>query len=99
MLLTANVQAEHRVTQIVGDAYDLESGELLYRETHCISPDARERKVFAPGSRRLIRYRGPSSIGDGEGSGFVVDLRYDYGNVPEGACEVIEQSLALVTTS
>ena len=54
---------------------------------------------YDPGSRRLIRYRGLSNIGDGEGNGFAVDLRYDYGNVPEGACQAIEQSLALATTS
>lgn len=245
LLLTSNVQAGHRITQIVGDAYDLESGELLYRETHCVTPDTREREVFYqdqdgkmlarklvdygsgattpsfeqqnfyssqviqvelrqnkvtmavidanskkaisevavqpqeklpvvidagfdeyvrahwdslvagnnkefqfpfvdreglvelrigprgcsydsltdqcfrldlanwflrvlvapielgydPGSRRLIRYRGLSNIGDGEGNGFVVDLQYDYGNVPVSACEAIEQSLALATTN
>ena len=36
--------------------------------------------------RRLTRYRGLSNIGDGEGNGLVVDIRYDYDNVPEQAC-------------
>lgn len=44
-------------------------------------------------SRRLTRYRGLSNIGDANGNGLTVDLRYDYRDVPRDACSVIEQDL------
>lgn len=48
---------------------------------------------YDPDKRRLTRYRGLSNIGDGNGNGLVVDLRYDYRNVPENACREIRQAL------
>ena len=41
---------------------------------------------YDPAQRRLTRYRGLSNIGDGKGNGLVVDIRYDYQDVPEQAC-------------
>ena len=49
---------------------------------------------YDPDSRRLVRYRGLSNIGDAEGNGLVVDLRYDYRNVPRGACAAIHRDLS-----
>ncbi|MDJ0778709.1 MAG: hypothetical protein QNJ85_12655 [Gammaproteobacteria bacterium] len=43
--------------------------------------------------RRLTRYRGLSNIGDGKGNGQVVDIRYDYDNVPAQACAIPRQAL------
>ena len=43
--------------------------------------------------RRLTRYRGLSNIGDGSGNGQVVDIRYDYENVPAQACAIPPQTL------
>lgn len=48
---------------------------------------------YDPGKRRLTRYRGLSNIGDGKGGGSVVDIRYDYQNVPEQACAAVDQAL------
>ena len=47
----------------VGTAYDLESGELLYRETHCLNADGSEREVLYHDTggqliaRKLVDYR------------------------------------------
>ena len=43
---------------------------------------------YDPELRRLTRYRGLSNIGDGKGNGLVVDIRYDYQDVPAQACSV-----------
>ena len=49
------VFADSHNGEVVGEAYDLESGELLYRETHCVSQDRLERKVlYRDGDDRLI---------------------------------------------
>lgn len=45
-------------------------------------------------SRRLTRYRGLSNIGDANGDGLVVDIRYDYDDVALQSCEIIEQTLS-----
>ena len=45
---------------------------------------------YDPVQRRLLRYRGLSNIGDGKGNGSVVDIRYDYQELPELACIVDE---------
>jgi hypothetical protein len=44
-------------------------------------------------SRRLTRYRGLSNIGDANGNGQMVDIRYNYDDVSPGACQIIEQAL------
>ena len=44
-------------------------------------------------SRRLTRYRGLSNIGDENGNGLQVDIRYSYEDVAPLACQVIEQTL------
>ena len=49
---------------------------------------------YDPASRRLTRYRGISNIGDGNGDSLIVDLRYDYRDIPRGACAALEQELA-----
>ena len=54
---------------------------------------------YDPDSRRLVRYRGLSNIGDANGNGLIVDLRYDYRNIPRDACAVIEQKLANDSTT
>ena len=46
---------------------------------------------YDPELRRLTRYRGSSNIGDGKGNGLVVDIRYDYQDVPAQACSVNDQ--------
>lgn len=43
---------------------------------------------YDEGSRRLVRYRGLSNIGDGNGEGQVVDIRYRYEDLPESACHI-----------
>jgi len=43
--------------------------------------------------RRLSRYRGLSNIGDENGKGLVVDIRYDYRDIPPDACRVEAQTL------
>jgi len=43
-------------------------------------------------SRRLTRYRGLSNIGDEQGNGLVVDIRYSYESIPPQACQAIEQT-------
>jgi hypothetical protein len=43
--------------------------------------------------RRLTRFRGLSNIGDENGNGLVVDIKYDYQDIPGEACRIIEQSL------
>ena len=48
---------------------------------------------YDPEMQRLMRYRGLSNIGDGKGNGSIVDIRYDYGQVPEPACRLGEQAL------
>jgi hypothetical protein len=56
-------QATERSTQTTGEAYDMDSGELLYRETHCVSSDESEREVFYSDgdgkllARKLVDYR------------------------------------------
>ena len=47
--------------------------------------------------KRLSRYRGLSNIGDGEGNGLVVDIRYEYQDVPANACAVDELKLTAQT--
>ena len=49
---------------------------------------------YDPELRRLTRYRGLSNIGDGKGNGLVVDIRYDYQDVPAQACSVSDQARA-----
>jgi hypothetical protein len=43
--------------------------------------------------KRLTRYRGLSNIGDGKGEGLVVDIRYNYQDVPAMACGVNDLKL------
>jgi hypothetical protein len=43
--------------------------------------------------RRLTRFRGLSNIGDENGNGLVVDIKYDYQNIPVEACQISEQTL------
>jgi hypothetical protein len=43
--------------------------------------------------KRLTRYRGLSNIGDGQGNGLVVDIRYNYQDVPVMACGVNDLKL------
>ena len=43
--------------------------------------------------RRLSRYRGLSNIGDGDGEGLVVDLRYRYPDTPTVACNLAASEL------
>ena len=43
--------------------------------------------------RRLSRYRGLSNIGDGDGEGLVVDLRYRYPDTPTVTCNLAESEL------
>jgi len=45
-------------------------------------------------SRRLTRYRGLSNIGDADGNGLVVDIRYDYDGIAPQACQLIDQTLS-----
>lgn len=44
--------------------------------------------------KRLTRYRGLSNIGDGKGEGLVVDIRYNYQDVPAKACSVNDLKLS-----
>lgn len=46
LLLAAPLQAAQTGGEPVGMAYDLDSGELLYRETHCLNTDGSEREVL-----------------------------------------------------
>ena len=48
---------------------------------------------YDPELQRLMRYRGLSNIGDGKGNGSVVDIRYDYQQIPELACSIGDQVL------
>lgn len=48
---------------------------------------------YDEGSRRLVRYRGLSNIGDGKGEGQVVDIRYRYESLPETACVIEPMSM------
>ncbi|MDH3389273.1 MAG: hypothetical protein OEN02_15370 [Gammaproteobacteria bacterium] len=48
---------------------------------------------YDSGPRRLTRYRGLSNIGDENGNGLVVDIRYGYQDIPELACRVKQQAL------
>lgn len=48
---------------------------------------------YDPELQRLMRYRGLSNIGDGKGNGSVVDIRYDYQEIPERACSISDQAL------
>jgi hypothetical protein len=48
---------------------------------------------YDAGSRRLTRYRGLSNIGDANGNGLVVDIRYGYDGIAPGACQLIDQTL------
>ena len=45
--------------------------------------------------KRLTRYRGLSNIGDGQGNGLVVDIRYNYQDVPVMACGVNDLKLTV----
>jgi hypothetical protein len=44
--------------------------------------------------KRLTRYRGLSNIGDGKGEGLVVDIRYNYQDIPAMACSVNDLKLS-----
>ena len=44
--------------------------------------------------KRLTRYRGLSNIGDGKGNGLVVDIRYNYQDLPAKACAVDNLNLS-----
>lgn len=44
--MTHNAYANDIVAQTIGEAFDLESDELLYSETHCLSEDALAREVI-----------------------------------------------------
>ena len=44
--------------------------------------------------RQLTRFRGLSNIGDENGNGLVVDIKYDYQDVPHLACKIIDQPLS-----
>lgn len=48
---------------------------------------------YDSGLKRLTRYRGLSNIGDGKGEGLVVDIRYNYQDVPAMACSVNDLKL------
>ena len=48
---------------------------------------------YDPELMRLKRFRGLSNIGDENGNGLVVDIQYDYQNIPGEACQIIEQTL------
>ena len=48
--------------------------------------------------KRLARYRGLSNIGDGKGNGLVVDIRYNYQDVPAKACAVNDLKLSTQAT-
>ena len=50
---------------------------------------------YDPEDQRLRRYRGLSNIGDGKGNGSVVDIRYNYQNIPALACSAGGQTLSL----
>lgn len=45
-------------------------------------------------SRRLTRYRGLSNIGDADGNGLEVDIRYDYDAIAPQACQQIDRTLS-----
>ena len=45
-VLSAPLAAAVNIGQTIGSAYDLESDELLYRETHCVSEDDLAREVI-----------------------------------------------------
>lgn len=47
---------------------------------------------YDPEQQRLLRYRGLSNIGDGKGNGSVVDIHYDYKDLPALACRVEPQA-------
>ena len=55
--------AEQGMLQTVGEAYDLKSDELLYRETHCVSGDRSARQVTYENdegrmiARKVVDYR------------------------------------------
>lgn len=49
--------------------------------------------------KRLTRYRGLSNIGDGKGNGLVVDIRYNYEDVPTLACGVNDLKLSARKTA
>ena len=63
LALVGGAQSSERMTQTTSEAFDLESGELLYREVHCVNADVTEREVFykAPDgellARKLVDYR------------------------------------------
>ena len=45
-------------------------------------------------TRRLIRYRGLSNLGDGNGNALQVDIHYSYDDLSPRACQIIEQTLS-----
>lgn len=54
-LLAQGLGASGNVGQTIGEAYDLDSDELLYRETHCVNPDKNAREViYRSNDGRLI---------------------------------------------
>ena len=53
-----NAQAAALVGQTIGEAFDQKSNELLYSETHCVSPDALTREViYRNPAEQLIAYK------------------------------------------
>ena len=62
LILSLPLQAAEKTGDTVGMAYDLESDELLYRETHCLNADGSERDVVYQDSngkliaRKLVDY-------------------------------------------
>ena len=44
-------------------------------------------------ARRLTRFRGLSNIGDANGDGLVVDIRYDYEDLGVQACQNISSNI------
>ena len=48
--------------------------------------------------KRLSRYRGLSNIGDGKGNGLVVDIHYNYQDLPAKACAVDDLKLSTQAT-
>lgn len=58
MVLMHSAHGTALQVQTIGEAFDLSSNELLYRETHCLSPDAVTRQVlYRNPEGELIAYK------------------------------------------
>jgi len=89
--LNAPLAASNTIGQTVGSAYDLESDELLYRETHCVSEDDLAREViYQDAGGKLIAYKKldyssgattPSFVQKNYYSGELVEVALDEGVV------------------